>query len=168
MKRQKSVKAEAAAAASSEADEAAAAEREVERALEERHTNIGPDGEWKFDYAPYPDDPDAYAEDQAVRFHKWASEQKKSEGEEESAEKKEEKKGPRSTDWRWGPAQYWYDMLKLPEAPEDYDYGLKYAVDHINDDVVVKSENGSGVSPESKPQIACPKSSSSSSSEITF
>ena len=36
-------------------------------------------------------------------------------------------------------------MLKLPEAPEDYDYGLKYAVDHINDDVVVKSENGSGV-----------------------
>ena len=46
---------------------------------------------------------------QAVRFHKWASEQKKSEGEEESAEKKEEKKGPRSTDWRWGPAQYWYD-----------------------------------------------------------
>ena len=34
-------------------------------------------------------------------------------------------------------------MLKLPEAPEDYDYGLKYAVDHINDDVVaVKNENG--------------------------
>ena len=43
-----------------------------------------------------------------MRFHKWASEQKKTEGEEESADKKEEKKGPRSTDWRWGPAQYWY------------------------------------------------------------
>ena len=64
MKRQKAAKAEATAAAASEADEAAAAEREVERALEERHSNIGPDGEWKFDYAPYPDDPDAYAEDQ--------------------------------------------------------------------------------------------------------
>ena len=46
------------------ADEAADAARELERVME-RHTNIGPDGEWKFDYAPYPDDPNAYAEDQA-------------------------------------------------------------------------------------------------------
>ena len=70
---------------------------------------------------------------QAVRFHQWPSEQKKSTGEEEAADKKEEKKGPRPTDWRWGPAQYWYDMLNLPEAPEDYDYGLKYALQHMND-----------------------------------
>ena len=80
---------------------------------------------------------------QAVRFHQWPSEQKKSTGEEEAADKKEEKKGPRPTDWRWWPAQYWYDMLNLPEAPEDYDYGLKYALQHMNDDVAaaaVKSE----------------------------
>ena len=35
------------------------------------------------------------------------------------------KKGPRPTDWRWGPAQYWYDMLELPEDCPDYDYGLR-------------------------------------------
>ena len=34
------------------------------------------------------------------------------------------KKGPQPTDWRWGPAQYWYDMLELPEDCPDYDYGL--------------------------------------------
>ena len=101
---------------------------------------------------------------QAVRFHQWPSEQKKSTGEEEAADKKEEKKGPRPTDWRWGPAQYWYDMLNLPEAPEDYDYGLKYALQHMNDDVAVKSENGGGGSPKSQVDPS-PKS---ESSEISF
>ena len=101
---------------------------------------------------------------QAVRFHQWPSEQKKSTGEEEAADKKEEKKGPRPTDWRWGPAQYWYDMLNLPEAPEDYDYGLKYALEHMNDDLKVKSENGGGGSPKSRVDPS-PKS---ESSEISF
>ena len=64
MKKQKPVKTEAATPGGGEVDEAADAARELERAME-RHTNIGPDGEWKFDYAPYPDDPNAYAEDQA-------------------------------------------------------------------------------------------------------
>ena len=102
---------------------------------------------------------------QAVRFHQWASEQKKSQGEEEAADKKEEKKGPRPTDWRWGPAQYWYDMLNLPEAPEDYDYGLKYALQHMNDDVAVKSENGGGLN---KPRAPSPKNNKGESSEISF
>ena len=35
------------------------------------------------------------------------------------------RKGPKPTDWRWGPAQFWYDMLELPEEVPDYDYGLK-------------------------------------------
>ena len=64
MKKQKSAAAKAEAATTTSGDEAADAARELERAME-RHTNIGPDGEWKFDYAPYPDDPNAYAEDQA-------------------------------------------------------------------------------------------------------
>ena len=28
-------------------------------------------------------------------------------------------------DWRHGPAQYWYDMLGLPEKIPEFDYGLK-------------------------------------------
>ena len=68
MKKQKPVKTEATTSSGGEVDEAADAARELERAME-RHTNIGPDGEWKFDYAPYPDDPNAYAEDQASTRH---------------------------------------------------------------------------------------------------
>ena len=42
-----------------------------------------------------------------------------------------ESKGPKPTDWRHGPAQYWYDMLNLPEKVDDFDYNLKLAVDNI-------------------------------------
>jgi len=91
----------------------------------------GEDGEPKekkkcgWDYVvPMPTDPNAYAECQSVRFHKAAVIEKPKE--EEAVEQKEpEKKGPKPTDWRWGPAQFWYDMLELPEEVPDYDYGLK-------------------------------------------
>ena len=33
-------------------------------------------------------------------------------------------------------AQYWYDMLDLPEKVEQFDYGLKLAIEHMNDDVI--------------------------------
>ena len=78
-----------------------------------------------WDYVvPMPTDPEAYQECQSVRFHKPAEVEKK-EVKEEKEEKEPEKKGPKPTDWRWGPAQYWYDMLELPEDVPDYDYGLK-------------------------------------------
>ena len=77
-----------------------------------------------WDYVvPMPTDPDAYQECQSVRFHKPA-EVEKEEVKEENETKEPEKKGPKPTDWRWGPAQYWYDMLELPEEVPDYDYGL--------------------------------------------
>jgi hypothetical protein len=60
---------------------------------------------WKFDYAPFPEDPNAYEEDQAVRFHKPA--EVKEESDESRGKRENEHRGPRSTDWRWGPAQYW-------------------------------------------------------------
>ena len=42
-----------------------------------------------------------------------------------SDKKAAEKRGPQPTDWRYGPAEYWYDMLGLPEKVDDFDYGLK-------------------------------------------
>ena len=78
-----------------------------------------------WDYVvPMPTDPDAYEECQSVRFHK-PPEVEKEEVKEEKEQQEPEKKGPKPTDWRWGPAQYWYDMLELPEEVPDYDYGLK-------------------------------------------
>lgn len=33
--------------------------------------------------------------------------------------------GPKVADWRFGPAQLWYDMLDVPETGEGFDYGFK-------------------------------------------
>lgn len=33
--------------------------------------------------------------------------------------------GPRAADWRFGPAQVWYDMLEVPETGEGFNYGFK-------------------------------------------
>ena len=32
---------------------------------------------------------------------------------------------PKIADWRYGPAQYWYDFIGVPESGEGFDYGLK-------------------------------------------
>ena len=32
---------------------------------------------------------------------------------------------PKIAEWRYGPAQYWYDMLSVPESGEGFDYGFK-------------------------------------------
>ena len=93
---------------------------------------------WQLDFAPYPDDPDAYVEDQAVRFHrpfKAKSEEKQDSGDAQDARSR----GPRSTDWRQGPAQYWYDLLELPEVVDDFDYGIKSNKDDDEEAAAIKN-----------------------------
>ena len=58
-----------------------------------------------FDFAPLPEDPNMYLEDDAVRFHRPADQ--KSKDKEANEERESESRGPKPTDWRWGPAQYW-------------------------------------------------------------
>ncbi|XP_061189439.1 transcription initiation factor TFIID subunit 1-like isoform X1 [Saccostrea echinata] len=38
---------------------------------------------------------------------------------------KEESGGIKIAPWRYGPAQYWYDLLGVDESGEDFDYGFK-------------------------------------------
>lgn len=38
-----------------------------------------------------------------------------------------EESGPEIPLWRFGPAQYWYNMLDVPETGEGFDYGFKLA-----------------------------------------
>jgi transcription initiation factor TFIID subunit 1 len=33
--------------------------------------------------------------------------------------------GPKVADWRFGPAQVWYDMLEVPETGDGFNYGFK-------------------------------------------
>ncbi len=59
-----------------------------EAAAENKFSSVGPDGEWRFNLAPLPDDPSAYVEDQAVRFHKPAEEKKSTEDQEKDEKNK--------------------------------------------------------------------------------
>lgn len=36
--------------------------------------------------------------------------------------------GPKAADWRFGPAQIWYDMLEVPESGDGFNYGFKVKV----------------------------------------
>lgn len=42
----------------------------------------------------------------------------------QSKEDNSENNGPKVADWRFGPAQLWYDMLDVPETGEGFDYGF--------------------------------------------
>jgi transcription initiation factor TFIID subunit 1 len=68
-------------------------------------------GEWELYAAPPPTDPNAYVEDQAVRFHRPFQAKSDQEGADSGGDSKKafESRGPRPTDWRNGPAQYWYE-----------------------------------------------------------
>lgn len=33
--------------------------------------------------------------------------------------------GPKVADWRFGPAQIWYDMWEVPETGDGFNYGFK-------------------------------------------
>ncbi len=104
---------------------------------------IKEDGEfdWRFNYAELPEDPEAYEESGMVRLLR----PKEAAGEEEGEQTEEERRGAKHTDWRTGPAQYWYDMLGLPDRVEDYDYGLKSLTDSLSDEI---KQEESGVKKE--------------------
>lgn len=39
--------------------------------------------------------------------------------------------GPKVADWRFGPAQIWYDMLEVPETGDGFNYGFKVKTDQV-------------------------------------
>ncbi|CAG9856159.1 unnamed protein product [Phyllotreta striolata] len=75
---------------------------------------------WFFDYA----EPKAeiLMEDDEEKFLKPAEVQ--NEDSKQENEKKDDS-GPKAADWRFGPAQIWYDMLDVPETGDDFNYGFK-------------------------------------------
>ncbi|KAL1130727.1 hypothetical protein AAG570_011968 [Ranatra chinensis] len=76
---------------------------------------------WMFNYAP-PPPPDLCQSDDEEKFLRLL--------ENKGANKKNESgdnadAGPKVADWRFGPAQIWYDTLDVPETGEGFDYGFK-------------------------------------------
>jgi len=44
----------------------------------------------------------------------------------------EKESRPRVAEWRYGPAQLWYDMLGVPEDGSNFTYGFRLLVEHEN------------------------------------
>lgn len=51
-------------------------------------------------------------------------------------------------DWRYGPAQIWYDMLKVPENGEGFDYGFKIKPKDENEDEEIETKPTEPVDPD--------------------
>nr|XP_018899978.1 PREDICTED: transcription initiation factor TFIID subunit 1-like [Bemisia tabaci] len=76
---------------------------------------------WSFNYAP-PPSVDQIESDDEDKFLK-PLEDKVSKETPDNGENSD--LGPRAADWRFGPAQVWYDMLEVPETGEGFNYGFK-------------------------------------------
>ncbi|KAK4872343.1 hypothetical protein RN001_014372 [Aquatica leii] len=76
---------------------------------------------WHFNYSEMPP-PDQWQSDDEEKLLKPVEVGVK-DSKKESAAKDDT--GPKVADWRFGPAQVWYDMLDVPETGDNFDYGFK-------------------------------------------
>lgn len=76
---------------------------------------------WEFGYGPTPPK-EEWASDDEEKFLK-PIEANEASNKQETTPKDDS--GPKVADWRFGPAQIWYDMLEVPETGEGFNYGFK-------------------------------------------
>lgn len=98
---------------------------------------------WSFNYASAPkaDQVQSDDEEKLLRLLENKGPTKKTEvGETDDS-------GPKVADWRFGPAQVWYDMLEVPETGEGFNYGFKLK-EKAEDGEKHNAEDGNGDYPE--------------------
>ncbi|CAB0008507.1 unnamed protein product [Nesidiocoris tenuis] len=95
----------------------------------QRDSDSGSDSEvqrprrgWNFNYAPYPTSPTRLESDDEEKLLR-ASEAKGSAKKKDTGDVNDN--GPKVADWRFGPAQLWYDTLDVPETGDGFNYGFK-------------------------------------------
>ncbi|PNF40467.1 hypothetical protein B7P43_G14346 [Cryptotermes secundus] len=76
---------------------------------------------WTFNFAP-PPTPDMCQSDDEDKLLR-PVEDKSQSGNQEQGDSNDME--PKVADWRFGPAQVWYDMLEVPETGEGFNYGFK-------------------------------------------
>ncbi|XP_065160409.1 transcription initiation factor TFIID subunit 1 isoform X2 [Atheta coriaria] len=84
---------------------------------EDRPKNRG----WHFDYAPAPDISECMSDDE----EKFKQKQEIVAMDTKKEITAKDDTGPKVADWRFGPAQIWYDMLEVPDNADDFNYGFK-------------------------------------------
>lgn len=76
---------------------------------------------WHFNYGEIPSKENCASDDEAKFLKPLEVEAKDSKKETHT----KDDTGPKAADWRFGPAQIWYDMLDVPETGENFDYGFR-------------------------------------------
>ncbi|XP_065225060.1 transcription initiation factor TFIID subunit 1 isoform X2 [Planococcus citri] len=100
--------------------------------MEESSKKIG----WSLNYATPPTSPSRILSDDEAKFLK-PMEDREQQKEKENNDSMDS--GPKVADWRFGPAQLWYDMLDVPETGDGFDYGFKTKENNNN---TLKEING--------------------------
>lgn len=79
---------------------------------------------WRMQYGPDPTLEECCEDDEQKLLLVFENEEKKNKtGDYSECDSMD----PKVTDWRFGPAQIWYDILKIPETGENFNYGFKLA-----------------------------------------
>ncbi|XP_063240070.1 transcription initiation factor TFIID subunit 1 isoform X2 [Bacillus rossius redtenbacheri] len=111
--------------------------RRRRRKQQHDHSDSGSDQEvqrdrrrgWCLDYAPPPPPEMRQPDDEAKLL--CPAEDKSQGGKQDRGDSND--MGPRVADWRFGPAQVWYDMLEVPETGDGFNYGFKLR-EKVSDD----------------------------------
>ncbi|XP_038063067.1 transcription initiation factor TFIID subunit 1-like [Patiria miniata] len=106
---------------------------------------------WLYNYAPTPPPEECTPDDEITML---APIEPLISNEDEDANKNKDSK-PKIAEWRYGPAQYWYDMLGVPESGEGFDYGLQM---RKNNKENIPSPKPSDDEPEPPPKETVPLS----------
>lgn len=80
---------------------------------------------WEFNYGPEPTAEECVTDDEE-RFLRDGPD------ESENKDNDADDKKPKVADWRYGPAQVWYDLLDVPESGEGFNYGFKMKEEKVS------------------------------------
>lgn len=81
---------------------------------------------WIYEYAPPPPPEQCLSDDEITMMAPVESKFSQTSGDAD----KETESRPKVAEWRYGPAQLWYDMLGVPEDGSNFNYGFKLKEDH--------------------------------------
>nr|XP_016853318.1 PREDICTED: transcription initiation factor TFIID subunit 1 isoform X4 [Anolis carolinensis] len=92
---------------------------------------VAPEGRnpWAYEYAPPPPPEQCLSDDEITMMAPVESKFSQSTGDADNVADTR----PKVAEWRYGPAQLWYDMLGIPEDGSGFDYGFKLKEAKVED-----------------------------------
>ncbi|XP_043913192.1 transcription initiation factor TFIID subunit 1 [Protopterus annectens] len=89
--------------------------------MEGGETGLEKKSGWEYEYGPPPPPEQCLSDDEITMLAPVESKLSQSANDTDKVQDSR----PKVTEWRYGPAQLWYDMLGVPEDGEGFDYGFK-------------------------------------------